>query len=168
MEKIYSEKIRKILNNKDRLEKELKVKITNRGRELFIDSSGEKEYFAGKVIEALNFGFRFEVAILLKNEDFDFEILNIKDYTRRKDLERIRARIIGRGGKTLKVLHDLTDCFFETDENKVGVIGYPENLKKAEEAIQAIVRGSKQSNVYSFLEKKKVKPVVDLGLKEGN
>jgi len=37
--------------------------------------------------------------LLIKDEDFVFEIINIKDHTKRKDLERIRARIIGTKGK---------------------------------------------------------------------
>ena len=165
MEKIYSEKIQKILCHKSRLEKSLNVKITNRGREVSIKGSPEDEYYAEKVIEALNLGFRFDTAILIKDEDFNFEILNIKDYTNRKDLDRIRARIIGTGGKTLKVLHDLTDCFLMMEENKIGVIGHSENIKNAEEAIKLIVQGSKQSNVYNFLEKNKVGKIIDLGLK---
>lgn len=165
MEKIYSEKIRKILYNKSRLEKALNIKITNRGREVSIKGLPEDEYYAEKVIEALNLGFSFDVAILIKDEDFNFEILNIKDYTRRKDLDVIRARIIGKKGKTLKVLHDLTGCFLMMNENKIGVIGHSENIKNAEESIRSIVKGSKQSNVYSHLEKNRVGRVVDLGLK---
>ena len=110
MKKIFSEKFQRIIRNKEKLERNLKVKITNRGKEIFIEGKSEDEYYAEKVIDALNFGFIFPTAILIKKGDFIFEILNIKDYTRRKDLEIIKARIIGKGGKTLKVLHDLTEC----------------------------------------------------------
>lgn len=165
MKKIFSEKFRRIIKNKERLEKNLKIKITNRGKEIFIDGNPEEEYYAEKIIEALDFGFSFSTAILMKNGDFIFETLNIKDYTKRKDLERIRARIIGKGGKTLKVLHDLTGCYFELNENKVGIIGISEHVKNAEEAVISIIKGAKQSNVYNFLEKNREKPVVDLGLK---
>tara|TARA_Y100000310_G_C20615152_1_gene780232 strand:+ start:573 stop:1070 length:498 start_codon:yes stop_codon:yes gene_type:complete len=165
MEKIISEKIQKIIANKKKLEENLGVKITSRGREISIDGPAKEEYYAEKVIDALNFGFSFDTAILIKKEDFVFEILNIKDHTQRKDLERIRARIIGKGGKTLKVLHDLTECSFELNENKVGIIGHPESIKNAEESVISIIKGAKHSNVYSHLEKNKVKPVIDLGLK---
>lgn len=165
MKKILSEKFQKIIRNKEKLEENLNVKITNRGKEIFIEGKSEDEYYAEKIIEALDFGFSFSTVILMKKEDFIFEILNIKDYTKRKDLERIKARIIGKGGKTLKVLHDLTECYFELNDNKVGIIGVSEYVKNAEEAVVSIIHGAKQSNVYNFLEKNREKPVVDLGLK---
>ena len=37
-----------------------------------------------------------------------FEIINIKDYSKNKNLERIRGRLIGTQGKALKTLTDLT------------------------------------------------------------
>ena len=99
-------------------------------------------------------------------EDNLFEIINIKDHTKRKDLKRIRARIIGKKGKALGTLHQLTKCNFELKDNSVGIIGDPEFIENAQEAIISIIRGSKHSNVYSNLEKHQVKPIVDLGLKE--
>jgi rRNA processing protein Krr1/Pno1 len=48
----------------------------------------------------------------------------------------------------------------------VGIIGDPEYMENAQEAIISIIHGSKHANVYSNLEKHQVKPVVDLGLKE--
>jgi|TARA_Y100000031_G_scaffold87305_1_gene96029 ribosomal RNA assembly protein len=165
MKKIILEKLHRITKNKKKLEKELNVKITNRGKEVFIDGEPEDEYYAEKVIDALNFGFPFETALTIKKENLIFEILNIKDYTRRKDLERIKARIIGKKGKTLSVLHGLTKCSFELKDNTVGIIGNPEYIKNAQEAVIAIIKGSKQSNVYNFLEKNQSGKVLDLGLK---
>ena len=166
MKTILSEKLPRILKNKKQLEKKLGIKITNRGKEVYIKGKPTEEYIAEKVIDALNFGFQFSIAILIKEEEFIFEIINIKDYTKRKDLERIRARIIGTKGKTLQTLHQLTKCWFELKENCVGIIGEPEHLENAQEAVISIIKGAKQSNVYNYLEKNQVKEVVDLGLKE--
>ena len=166
MKKILSEKLPRILKNKKRLEKLLDIKITNRGKEISIQGEPEDEYVAEKVIDALNFGFPFYTAILIKKEDFIFEIINIKDYTKRHDLERIRARIIGKNGKTLKILNQLTNCYFELKDNYIGIIGSPEDLKSGQEAVTSIIKGAKQSNVYGFLKKNKTKPILDLGLKE--
>lgn len=166
MKTILSEKLPRILKNKKHLEEKLNVKITNRGKEVSIKGKPTDEYLAEKVIDALNFGFRFSTAILIKEEEFIFEILNIKEHTKRKDLERIRARIIGTKGKTLQTMHQLTKCYFEIKDNYVGIIGDPEHLENAQQAIISIIKGAKQSNVYSFLEKHQIKPVLDLGLKE--
>ena len=165
MKKILSEKIARIISKRKKLEESLNVKITNRGKEVFIEGNSEDEYAAEKIIEALNFNFPFEVVMLIKYENFSFEILNIKDYTKRKDLERVRARIIGKGGKALKTLNGLTKCYFELKDNNVGIIGNVEHIKHAEEAIIAIIKGAKHSNVYSFLEKHQPKKIIDLGLK---
>ena len=166
METLICEKPQRIIKNRKKLEKELKIKITSKEKEITIHGSPENEYIAEKVIEALEFGFPFSVALLIKEEDFMFEALNIKDYTRRKDLATVRARIIGREGKTLKTLLELTKCHFEIKDNQVGIIGEPEYMRNAQEAMISIIRGAKHANVYSFLEKHQVKPVIDLGLKE--
>lgn len=165
MKTILCEKLPRIIKNKKQLEKLLNVKITNRGKEVSIEGKPEDEYTAEKVIDAFNFGFPFSDAILIREEDATFEIINIKDHTKRKDLERIRARIIGTKGKTLKTLCDLTKCHFELKDNYVGIIGEPEYIENAQQAIVSIIKGAKQSNVYNFLEKHQVKEPVDLGLK---
>ena len=166
MKTILSEKLPRILKNKKRLEEILKIKISNRGKEVTIEGEAKDEFRAQKVIDAINFGFPFSTAILIKTEDFEFEILNIKEHTNRKDLSSVRARIIGKGGKTLKTLTDLSDCFFELKDNFVGIIGAPQLMKNAQESVTSIIRGSKQGNVYKFLEKRRFQEPVDLGLKE--
>ncbi len=166
MKKILCEKLPRIIKNKKQLEKLLNVKIKNRGKEVSIEGKPEDEYTAEKVIDALNFGFAFSSAIQIKEQDCTFEILNIKDHTKRKDLETVRARIIGTKGKTLQTLHQLTKCYFELKDNFVGIIGEPECIKNAQDAIILIIKGSKQSNVYNLLERHQVKEPVDLGLRK--
>jgi ribosomal RNA assembly protein len=160
--------ISKINESRKKLENALNVKITVKpaSKEVSIDGTPEDEYIAEKVLDAISFGFLFSTALLIKREDSIFVTFNIKNYTHRTDLERIRARIIGREGKTLKTLSDLTECNFELKNNEVGIIGSPELIKNAQEAVISIIRGSKQANVYDFLEKHHVPPVLDLGLKE--
>jgi ribosomal RNA assembly protein len=163
---IYCDKLPRILKTKKYLEEKLNVKITNQGREVFVEGTPEEEYTAGKIIEALNYGFEFKDAMLIKEEDFITEIISIKDYTKRSDLSRVRARIIGKEGRTKSTLTQLTKCFFQVKGNDVAIIGYPENMKNAQEAIISLIRGSKQANVYKFLEKHQIQPVLDFGLKD--
>lgn len=165
MEKIISEKTKRILKNKKKLEKILNVIITVNNEEISVEGNSEDEYIAEKVIEALDFGFPFSVALLIKNQDLMLETINIKDYTKRKDLEKVRGRLIGKKGKTLRALSELTKCFFEIKGNFIGIIGEPEYIRNANEAVASIAHGAKQANVYNFLEKHQVKPVFDLGLK---
>ncbi|MFA4953608.1 MAG: hypothetical protein WC584_05270 [Candidatus Pacearchaeota archaeon] len=165
MRLILSEKLPRILKNKRLLEEKLNVKITNRGKEVFVNGSSENEYIAEKVIDAINFGFPISDAFLILDEEFLFEIINIKEHTKRKDLNRIKARIIGTKGKTFQTLCHLTKCCFELKDNEVGIIGSAECIKNAEDAVKSLIHGSKQANVYSKLEKNQPEPISDLGLK---
>src|SRR4030042_1649710 len=131
MQEIYTEFIRKVFQNKDKLEKELEVKITNQGKNLFIDGEPDKEFIALQAVRAINLGFSTEKALLLKKENILLQIINIKDITKRKDLERVRARIIGKQGKTLKTLNNLTCCEFAIQNNCIGIIGDAEDIQEA-------------------------------------
>lgn len=162
---IQVDKLPRIIKGKKKLEEKLNVKITNKGTQVTIQGKPEDEYIAQQVIEALNFGFPFSTALLIKEEDFMFEKIPIKSHTKRTDIERIKGRIIGTQGKTLATLSQLTNCFFEIKDNEIGIIGDPEKIESAQNAIISIIKGSKQANVYSFLERNRPKPVVDLGLK---
>jgi ribosomal RNA assembly protein len=168
MQKLICEKFPRITKNRRKLEEELDVKITNRGKEVVIEGSPENEYVAEKVIQALNFGFPFAQALSIKTDELEFEIIPIKTNTRQKNLERVRGRVIGTKGKTLKTLSTLTDCFLEIKDNEIGVIGDPEKLQAAQDAITSLLRGSKTSNVYSYLERHQPKKIWDLGLKDKN
>jgi len=166
MIKLIIDKLVRITKNRAKLEKELVVKITNRGKEVFIKGLPENEYIAEKIIQALNFGFPYSDALLLIDEDFMFEIIHIKDFTNRKDLASVRSRIIGKKGKTIKTISDLTKCNLELKDNSVGIIGPLEHIKNAQDAVISLIKGTKQGNVYAYLEKHQPKPVIDLGLKE--
>ena len=166
MKKLLCEKIVRIIKAKRILERELEVKITNRGKEVYLEGEPEEEYVAEKVIEAIELGFSIRKALLIKKDDLRFSIMKIKNYSKSKNIELAKGRIIGTGGRTLKTLSDLTDCFFEIKENEIGIIGSPENIKISEEAIILLSKGSKHGNVYSFLERNQPKPIVDLGLKK--
>lgn len=166
MKLILSEKLPRILNHKETLERELDVKITNRGKEVFVEGTPENEYIAEKVIDALNFGFPLEDALSIKDEESIFEIINIKDVTTRKDLDRVKSRLIGTKGKALRTLCNLTKCSFEIKENKIGIIGNSEYIQNAQDAVTSIIKGTTHGNVYARLEKLQPKEIVDLGLKE--
>lgn len=168
MEILIIDKIPRIIKNKERLEKALNVKITNNGKEVSFEGEAEDEFVAGKVLEALDLGFSFSDAIKIKEEDLEFDTLNIKEFARRGNLEKVRGRLIGKNGKVLAALTQLTKCSLEIKGNTVGVIGNPEDMKKTIESIIQIIQGSKHANVYKGLEKRNEEPIVDWGLKKDN
>ena len=156
MKNLYIKSARKILQNKNELEKKLKVRIIVKGQNTSIASNSSNEvdeYFAERVLLALDYPFLVEDALLLLNEEYLFEIIHIKDYTKRHDLKVIKGRIIGTEGKTLRVLQDLSNALIAVKDNDVAIIAESMNFEKARQAIISLIKGSKQANVYSYLEK---------------
>jgi ribosomal RNA assembly protein len=166
MKKIFIEKASRVSKARSLLEEKLKIKITVKGKEVTIDGTPELEYFSEKVIDAINSGFEIEDALLLIDEDYMIEILNIKEFTKRTDLERIRGRIIGTQRRTLNTLEQLTGCLFQLKENEVIILGPVDRIQQAQESVISLIQGSKQSNVYAHLEKNRPIPLIDLGLKK--
>lgn len=172
MKKIILDNSEKIIKEKNKLEKELNVKISKQDNtlkgtsEIYIDGLPENEYIAEKIIDAINFGFSLKKALSIKKQELIFETINIKNYMRGKDIERIKGRIIGESGRALATLSQLTDCYFEIKENQIGIIGDPENIENAQNAVIMLIKGSKHANVYAFLERNQPEPVLDLGLRE--
>ncbi|MFA5174123.1 MAG: KH domain-containing protein [Candidatus Pacearchaeota archaeon] len=161
MQEIYIEELGKIIQNKNKLEESLDIKITNKGKNIFVDGSPENEFIALEILEALSCGFTLDCALQLKNEENLLQILNIKDITKRRDLETVKGRIIGTQGKTLRTIYNLTDCNIAVKENKVGIIGHAEDIEDAIQSIESLIHGSKQGNVYARLEKQKKKKRMD-------
>lgn len=155
MQQTPTEYIQKILQNKNKLETTLKVKITNKGKLVFVNGKPEEEYIALQVIEAINLGFSTERALLIKDENIILQTLNIKDITKKHNLEEIRGRIIGTKGRTLKTLNKLTNCAISLKDNQIGIIGNAEEIEYAIQALTSLIQGSKQGHVYGRLEREK-------------
>ena len=168
MKTLISEKPQRIIKNKRRLEKLLSVKITNRGKEITIQGNPEDEETTTQVFDALDFGFPYSIAIELRTENKIFAKLNLKEHTSKKNYSSIRARIIGKSGKAIQTISNLSNCNLELKENEIGIIGKPEEIKNATEALIQLIQGAKHGHVYSLLEKAQPKPIYDLGLKEEN
>lgn len=166
MRKLFTDKTPRIIKTKWELEKVLNVKILVREGEIEISGEPVDEFIAEKVVDAASLGFEIKIALLLKEEEFILEKINIKEHTKRRDLEVIRARIIGTKRKTLTTLEELTHCFFQVKDNTIGIIGPADWIENAQKAIISLIKGSKQANVYAFLEHHQIPEIEDLGIKE--
>ena len=96
-----------------------------------------------------------------------FKKIHIRDFTRRKSLSDVRARLIGTQGKTRRTLEEISDCSIVVNENAVGIIGPTSAIDNTVQAVINIIRGSKQANIYRFLERMNTQKedLADLGLK---
>ena len=157
MQEIYVENLKEVLRSKKRLERELDVKITNKGHNVFVDGDADKEFLSLEVLGAINAGFSGDRALELKQDDFMLQVIHIKDLTNRTDLERVRGRIIGTDGRTLKTLQKLTNCDLAVNDNEIGLIGPAVEMEDAIQSIESLIHGSKQGNVYGRLERQRKK-----------
>jgi len=156
---------KKILKYKKKLENKLKIKIILLNDSIKISGKAEDEYFAEKVFQAIEFDFHIDDALLLTDENYMLEIIDIKNISKRKNMEEVRARIIGTQGRTLKLLQEISNCEIKLKNNNVSILGDFEDVQIAIDALKKLIKGSKQSNVYQFLERrKKESKLLDKGL----
>jgi len=109
---------------------------------------------ARDVVKAIARGFSPDRAIALKNDDVYLAVLDIRDYVgkSRKHIQRIRARIIGTGGKTRRVIEELAGAEMSVYGNTVALIGDLLSMDASKRAVEMILEGSEHAAVYKFLE----------------
>ena len=170
MRNVIVEKMNKIKKAVPVIEDKVKIKIGSKKGSVSLKGSELNEYTVEQIIRAVDFGFDVEDALLLKNEDFVLEFINVKEHTHRKNLKEVRARLIGTEGKARKTIENLTGAVIVINENSVGVIVDSEHLDSVTQAIVLLIQGAKHGNVFAYLEKQNVSrrkfSGEDLGLKE--
>ena len=152
MEYHYIERMKDVKKHQPELEKKLRVKIKIEGKKVFFKGAAIDEYDAGLVFDAIAFGFSLKKALALKDEEMIFRIIHIKTHTKR-NLGAVLARLIGTRGKTKKTISEISGCEVLIKDSEVGIICDAENVENVEQAIINIIKGSKQANMYRYLER---------------
>jgi ribosomal RNA assembly protein len=111
---------------------------------------------ARDAVTAIGRGFSEERAFRLLEEDEYLQVLEIKDFAKSKArVAQVRARLIGSGGKTRRLLEEMTGVDVSVYGHTVAVIAASFQLPVAVEALEMLLRGSEHSTVYRFLERKR-------------
>jgi len=110
-----------------------------------------------EVLKAFGRGFDFDVALNLLDEDYYFEVIDIKDFAKesRSRIITLKGRIIGTKGKTKKLIEKYADVKLSIYGKTIGIIGKWDRVMIAKQAIEKLLLGSLHSTVYRFLEKYK-------------
>ncbi|MBW2966302.1 KH domain-containing protein [Candidatus Woesearchaeota archaeon] len=145
---------------KKRIEEETKteIKVDSKEGDIFIKGKDALSLFtAREVITAIGRGFNPEIAELLLKGDYGLEILNITEFTGKNQASmiRLKGRVIGREGKSRKIIEELTECYISVYGKTIAIIGKPEDLANARRAVESLLQGSPHSNVYKWLEKRR-------------
>lgn len=106
------------------------------------------------IIKAVGRGFSPEKALFLLKDNSDFFIFDLHDYVGKKEahLRRLRSRVIGREGKTKKVLEELTDSKISVYGHTVGIISDIMKMNILKKSVDMLLTGSKHATVYRFVE----------------
>jgi len=136
-----------------------KIEVDSNEGEVYIESVEGGDPLKGlrvaDVIKAIGRGFSPENAIALLDDDFIlFDAISLA-HLAPKTLKRVKGRVIGRDGRTRRVIENLADVKISVYGKTIGIIGYSHQIRTAHEAIEMLINGAPHSTVYSFLERKR-------------
>ena len=136
----------------------LKLEINSKDGEVVIDDHESNNplmpLVMEKVVKAIGIGFSPEKAEFLFKDDADFFIFDLHDYVGKKDthIRRLKSRVIGKEGKTKRVLEELTDSKVSVYGHTISIISDMERMNILKKSIDMLLTGSKHATVYRFVE----------------
>jgi len=113
---------------------------------------------AREVVTAIGRGFSPERAFrLFEDEDTVLDVIDLREIVGRSlsDIKRLEGRVIGKAGKTRKIIEELTETYVSVYGYTILIIGGIDQIEVAREAISMLIKGSQHSTVYRFLHKKR-------------
>jgi ribosomal RNA assembly protein len=114
-------------------------------------------------VVAIGRGFSPEKAVMVLDDDWYLEVVDIRDYVGKKmaHVARMRARVIGTKGKTRRLFEELTGVYMSVYGSSVAIIGDTLQLEIARRALDMLLSGSEHAAVYKFLEGKRAEIKID-------
>jgi len=145
---------------KSKIEKKCSVKleIDSETGETLISGIGNIEdiqpFKAMEIITAIGRGFSPEIAMRLLKGENTLHVIDLREFVGKSpsQIERIKGRLIGEGGKARNNMENLSGSNITVYGRTVSVIGSPDQLKLAVSAIADISSGSMHGTVYGKLE----------------
>jgi len=136
----------------------VKLKIDSEQGEIEIDDHETKDPLIPlkieNIIRAIGRGFSPQNALKLIDDFADFFIFDLHDYVGKKQshLRRLKSRIIGKEGKTKRVLEDLTSSKISVYGHTIAIISDFDRMNILKKSIDMLLNGSKHATVYRFVE----------------
>ena len=109
---------------------------------------------AVEIVSAIGRGFSPENAVRLLKGENSLHIIDLREFVGKspEQIERIKGRIIGEGGRARLNMQNLTNALITVYGRTVSIIGEPNQLRLAVDAISSLSNGSTHGPVYSKLE----------------
>jgi len=107
------------------------------------------------MVRAIARGFSPAKAMRLREDGTIVEIIDISEIVghSKNSIRRIRGRIIGKEGKTRRVIETLTGVNMSVYGKTVSILGTFEEVYDAKKAVDMLLEGKPHSGVYRYLEK---------------
>src|SRR3989441_11654792 len=126
---------------------------------------------AKDIVVAIGRGFSPERALSLVNEDNTLDVLDLHDIFGKNESEirRVDGRIIGREGKTRRIIEEFTGTLISVSGHTVSIIGTFDGVSTAKDALEKLISGRQHGTVYKFLRKRRAQTKKEkaIGLWEG-
>jgi len=130
------------------------IEINYDGEVVIRGEDSYKCWVCENIVKAIGRGFNFDKALILLNENYALELIDINDYAKNLNNRiRLKGRVIGKQGRVKAYLERLTGCSIVVYGKTVGVICDENTLPIARNAVQMILEGAKQSTAYKYVEK---------------
>ena len=147
-------------NVKSKIEKlcHVSLDIDGDNGEVLIKFYGDVENFspfkAMEIVTAIGRGFSPENALTLLKGENALHVIDLREFAGKSsaNIERIKGRIIGEGGRARRNMENLSGTHISVYGRTVSIIGDSSKLRKAVDAISSISSGSLHGTVYGKLE----------------
>lgn len=134
------------------------LEIDGDNGEVFIRTQGDvekiKPFKAMEIVTAIGRGFSPENAMTLLNGENTLHVIDLREFAGKSsaNVERIKGRIIGEGGRARRNMENLSGTHISVYGRTVSIIGDSSKLRVVVDAISAISSGSMHGAVYTKLE----------------
>ena len=134
------------------------LEIDSESGEIMVSGNGSVEdiqpFKAVEIVTAIGRGFSPENAMKLLKGENTLHVIDLREFVGKSpsQVERIKGRIIGEGGKARTNMENLTGTHITVYGRTVAIIGTPTQLKLAINAISSLSGGSMHGSVYNKLE----------------
>jgi len=147
-------------NAKSKIEKLCGVSLDIDGTtgEVLLKSRGDIEniqpFKAIEIVTAIGRGFSPENALTLLKGENTLHVIDLREFAGKSsaNVERIKGRIIGEGGRARRNMENLSGTHISVYGRTVSIIGDATKLRSTVDAISSISGGSMHGAVYSKLE----------------
>jgi len=143
-------------HTKIEIEKEFmcKIHIEETGIVTISSEDGFNVWKAKKGVLAITRGFNLSEIKRLSKDDTDLLVISIESMLgkNKNTLSRVKARLIGTGGKVKKNIERFTGAKIAVYGKTISVLGHIDEVAKAKHAIEMILNHKEIKNVYKYLE----------------